>query len=292
MKKHLLLVNVNDMDIILEEANQQGALWLGNLNAAQNLTLLNQKNIKTVITVANDLFISFKQNLNITHKIFKVEDSDKAQIINHFEAINNEIFNGLNNGSVLVHCAAGISRSSACVIAFIMKSHNWTYEKTFYFVKEKRLIINPNPGFKKQLIQYNKILQQEIQCQNKSQLENYSSQSKKINSCSKINRNILTPQELIKQLSKNLIKTPNKKIDQLNRTSTPEERQIYRQQLAKKRFINTFASKSNASISHYSNDNSVVSQKNPDQKPIKIKALLSMYRKLDMSVMELGRTNL
>ncbi|CAK83301.1 unnamed protein product (macronuclear) [Paramecium tetraurelia] len=292
MKNHLLLVNVNEMDLIIENNNQQGALWLGNLRAAQNITKLIENNIKTVITVANNLFISFKQNLNIRHKIFKVEDSEKAQIINHFEEINNEILNGLNHGSVLVHCVAGISRSSACVIAFIMKTHKWTYEKTFYYVKEKRLVINPNRGFKKQLIQYHNILQSEIKPQNKPFIECDGYQLGKINSWSKLHKkNVQNPQELIKQLSQNLIKTPVKKIDQLNRTSTPEERQIYRQQLAKKLFVNTFANKSTASISHYSNDNSVLKQKSSDQQTVKIKAFLSMYKKVDMSDMQSDRIN-
>lgn len=65
------------------------------------------------------------------------------------EETNKEIEEGLKYGSVLVHCFAGISRSATCIIAYMMKSLGWNYEKAFYFLKEIRAIINPNPGFKR-----------------------------------------------------------------------------------------------------------------------------------------------
>ena len=55
---------------------------------------------------------------------------------------------------MLVHCAAGISRSSSTVIAYLMKKFGWTYVKAYGFVRGKRPVISPNNGFIRQLRNY------------------------------------------------------------------------------------------------------------------------------------------
>ncbi len=66
----------------------------------------------------------------------------------------------MNQGSVFIHCAAGFSRSVACVIAYLMKENNWSYEYSLNYVKSKRGLkyTNPNFGFKLQLKAYEKEL--------------------------------------------------------------------------------------------------------------------------------------
>jgi protein-tyrosine phosphatase len=51
----------------------------------------------------------------------------------------------------MVHCKAGMSRSAALVIAYLMIEHKWPYEDAFTYVKKKRHIIAPNEGFVRQL---------------------------------------------------------------------------------------------------------------------------------------------
>lgn len=58
----------------------------------------------------------------------------------------------------LVHCKMGKSRSASVVIAFVMKTYNWSLQKALDFVKSKRSCINPNDGFMKQLEIYEGIL--------------------------------------------------------------------------------------------------------------------------------------
>lgn len=52
----------------------------------------------------------------------------------------------------------GVSRSASTVIAYAMKEYGWSLEKAYNFVKQKRSITRPNPGFMKQLAEYEGIL--------------------------------------------------------------------------------------------------------------------------------------
>lgn len=54
-------------------------------------------------------------------------------------------------GRVLVHCNAGVSRSSTLCIAYLMRMEGMTFERAFQLVKSKRECIRPNDGFLKQL---------------------------------------------------------------------------------------------------------------------------------------------
>lgn len=60
----------------------------------------------------------------------------------------------MNGGKVLVHCRAGISRSSTIILAFLVKLFGITLEKAYNYVKNIRPIIQPNEGFVKQLKDY------------------------------------------------------------------------------------------------------------------------------------------
>jgi protein-tyrosine phosphatase len=53
-----------------------------------------------------------------------------------------------------VHCMAGISRSSAVIIAYIMRRLGVNFENALAYVKAKRPKINPNEGFIHQLKVY------------------------------------------------------------------------------------------------------------------------------------------
>ncbi|ELP91615.1 dual specificity protein phosphatase, putative [Entamoeba invadens IP1] len=55
---------------------------------------------------------------------------------------------------VLVHCEVGMSRSASVVLAYLMKHNTWNFKTAFLYIKQKRPIVFPNPGFIIQLYQY------------------------------------------------------------------------------------------------------------------------------------------
>lgn len=53
---------------------------------------------------------------------------------------------------VLVHCVAGISRSTSICLVYLMKREGYTLRQAYDHVKAKRSIMRPNKGFLKQLM--------------------------------------------------------------------------------------------------------------------------------------------
>jgi protein-tyrosine phosphatase len=82
-------------------------------------------------------------------------DADFSDISVHFDSaaqfIDEEIKNG---GRVLLHCAAGISRSATLTMAYLMKYRNYDLRKAFNLVKSSRRVVRPNNGFFQKLIDY------------------------------------------------------------------------------------------------------------------------------------------
>ncbi|MEQ2289003.1 hypothetical protein AMECASPLE_028751 [Ameca splendens] len=65
-----------------------------------------------------------------------------------------------SGASVLVHCAAGISRSPALAVAYIMYSLEMDLDHAYRFVKERRPAISPNFNFLGQLQHFQNTLNQ------------------------------------------------------------------------------------------------------------------------------------
>mmetsp|Transcript_23297 Transcript_23297/g.40084 ORF Transcript_23297/g.40084 Transcript_23297/m.40084 type:complete len:211 (+) Transcript_23297:92-724(+) len=67
-------------------------------------------------------------------------------------------------GAVLVHCAAGISRSASIVMAFLMVTQEMSFEESYEFVRARRRWVDPNSGFRSQLLTF----ERELSCVQRS----------------------------------------------------------------------------------------------------------------------------
>ena len=112
---------------ILKPTKEHGALYLGDVASARNITKLKRKKINTVLTIGIEMNLKYKKNDNIKHHFYPAYDSALFELNKYFGHTFVAIENGLKNGNVLVHCVAGISRSSSIIIAYLMKKNNWSY---------------------------------------------------------------------------------------------------------------------------------------------------------------------
>jgi len=101
---------------------------------------------------------------NFAHKYhyltLDIADSPTQNIIQYFQIVTSFIDECFaQRGAVLVHGNAGISRSAALVIAYIMEKKNLTANQAIRVVQSKRFCIFPNEGFRQQLQEYEPILQ-------------------------------------------------------------------------------------------------------------------------------------
>lgn len=94
-------------------------LYLGNVIAATNRYSLKARGVTHIITAAAGLRPSYPNDFK--YLVFNLLDMPHANISQYFDKVHRFITEAKKNGGIiLVHCMAGISRSSTCVIAYLM----------------------------------------------------------------------------------------------------------------------------------------------------------------------------
>lgn len=126
-------------------------IFLGNAEDSLNYQALKANNITHILTAGIDLPRPYKDSFEYLY--FPIYDSPYTDINPYFcKAIEFIIDSQRRGGNILIHCAAGISRSASMVISYLILIKKMSYTEAYLFVKSRRNIINPNEGFQKQLI--------------------------------------------------------------------------------------------------------------------------------------------
>ena len=132
-------------------------LFIGSMESSTDKNILQNLGITHIVVAGSYL----KKNFPDTFQYYSIEinDADYENISQYFNNSFDFIDNAIsNNGKVLIHCAAGVSRSSTILISYLMKKNKWKYDFTYDFVKKQRNCVSPNYGFIKQLQTYEKEL--------------------------------------------------------------------------------------------------------------------------------------
>jgi protein-tyrosine phosphatase len=125
--------------------------------ATQDPHVLDELGINTVVSILteyeyDDYMITQDDFPNMEWHRLVLDDETNEDISKYFYMVHLIIQSALKEKKrILVHCAAGISRSASLVIAYLMIENKWTYEEAYHYLQKRRPQINPNSGFVKQL---------------------------------------------------------------------------------------------------------------------------------------------
>ncbi|XP_053101322.1 dual specificity protein phosphatase 15 [Hemicordylus capensis] len=127
-------------------------LYLGNFIDAKDLDQLSRHKITHIVSIHE----SPQPHIpGITYLRIALPDTPEANIKKHFKECIHFIHScRLRGGNCLVHCLAGISRSTTIVLVYVMAVTQLSWQEALEAVKAVRPVANPNPGFRQQLKEY------------------------------------------------------------------------------------------------------------------------------------------
>lgn len=156
-------------------------LMIGNLASVKNEDFITRKGIKYVLNLTESQVDA--KLPGVEYKTVTLEDDDEQELLPFLDECFAFIDKARPKGSgtswapgevpavgsttkqsphttckVLVHSYFGISRTSALVLAYLMKTYGWTLRSAFYHLKERNPAARPNEGFVVQLLRYDQML--------------------------------------------------------------------------------------------------------------------------------------
>lgn len=139
-------------------------LFIGNIQDAANKSFLESNHINLVINCCKEYTVDYNylNSINITCIMLDYFDSleqdldIKGKLLTTIKLIDDHLSN--ERGGVIVHCAAGVSRSASVLIAYLMWKNRINFESAFRILKQVRPIVEPNSNFVYQLKSFEKLL--------------------------------------------------------------------------------------------------------------------------------------
>ncbi|KAM6918260.1 dual specificity protein phosphatase 18 [Xenentodon cancila] len=130
-------------------------LFLGGADAPLNAALVSQKGITLIVNATLSHTCPVYPGVECVR--VPVCDLPNARLSDHFDRVAERI-HGNRVGGTLVHCVAGMSRSPALVMAYLMRFRGVTLCQAHRWVQESRPFVRLNAGFWEQLLQYERRL--------------------------------------------------------------------------------------------------------------------------------------
>ncbi|KAK2416610.1 dual specificity protein phosphatase [Trifolium repens] len=91
------------------------------------------------------------KDLKLVRMAVPLKDTENENLLDYLEVCIDFIDRSRKEGSVLVHCFAGVSRSASVITAYLMKSENLSQEDALESLRQSCGLVCPNDGFLEQL---------------------------------------------------------------------------------------------------------------------------------------------
>ena len=130
-------------------------LYISSATPSQELHTLQQNGIRKIVNLTAVHPCLFPDHIKYLH--LPIQDMPGEDLLLILGTACDFIQRALDcSHGVLVHCSAGVSRSAAVCIAYLMKHSRLSLAEAYTRVKQARSVISPNPGFIEQLIKWEK----------------------------------------------------------------------------------------------------------------------------------------
>ncbi|XP_070820986.1 dual specificity protein phosphatase 18-like [Chaetodon trifascialis] len=129
-------------------------LYLSNSRAANDPSEVTRCRITCIVNVSET-----KRSCPLPPEVeyihIPVSDTPASPLSDHFEEVADKIrLTAERGGRTLLHCNAGVSRSAALCMAYLMRHRGVTLLEAHRWVRTCRPMARPNDGFWKQLVRY------------------------------------------------------------------------------------------------------------------------------------------
>ncbi|XP_028932005.1 dual specificity protein phosphatase 22-A-like isoform X1 [Ornithorhynchus anatinus] len=143
----------NGMSKVLE------GLYLGNIRDSEDRENLAKSKVTHILSVHNNAQPVLE---DMSYLCISASDSSSQNLIQHFKECISFIHRcRLHGGGCLVHCLAGVSRSTTILVAYLMTVTDFGWEDCLSAVKAVRSYVSPNFGFQQQLQEFEMTLLKE-----------------------------------------------------------------------------------------------------------------------------------
>ena len=128
---------------VLENETTGHALYISGEHHAQNLDAMQAAGITDIVACGCPAHFPAA----FQYFLVKLEDNAGANVGRWLPKAANFIAAGLERGSVLVHCKAGICRSTTMILAYLIKFQQHSVSSALSLVREARQCVNPRREF-------------------------------------------------------------------------------------------------------------------------------------------------
>jgi hypothetical protein len=150
-------IPLEPINLVFSEPGR-GSIYVSDIDVARDTAALARLGIKAVLTMCPNSGLYYPKEQVPCHRIICAQDEEWYNLRLHFEQAYTFIDSARQSSHVLVHCQAGVSRSPAIVIAYLMRYCRWTVKRAYRHLRARRRLSSPNAGFLQQLLAYEKDL--------------------------------------------------------------------------------------------------------------------------------------
>jgi len=134
-------------------------VFLGSLRCTQSEKVYKVLNISALVTAGKGLQVIDPLPKGVEQYALNVDDAPDQTLVPFFDSVYEYIEKIVKEDRrVLIHCFAGLSRSVTFVCAYLMRKRRIPFKTALLLVKRARPAVNPNLGFRRQLIDFEETL--------------------------------------------------------------------------------------------------------------------------------------